>query len=233
MIKILQKIKNHEALFIFSLTALGYLCTYIFQWGKFHYYSIPRSFIEINSNTIVSSLVFIFILLILFMFYIGFLKKIMDYLSMKESLITNIKKHNFLIQFFLVLGQIILIILSKNSNYNPIFFSMMLVLFMIYFTLKNYEYLLMIAYIAFILLGVFIIGYLISENESSYLIIKKQSTYQSYVVLDIQGGKALVAKVDLENNMIFPEYQLIKLETNKLNEHKLSLKEIKNLDVKK
>jgi len=232
MIIILQKIKNHEALFIFSLTALGYLCTYIFQWGKFYYYSIPRSFIEINSNIIVGSLVFILILIILATFYLGFIKKIMEYNSMKKSLTINVKKHNFFIQFLLVLGQIMFTVLAISSNYNPNYILMMLILFMMYFTLKNYEYLLITTYIAFILLGVFVIGYSISENTTNYLIMKNQSNNQSYVVLNIHSGKAIVAEVDLKRNTISPEYQLIKFETNKLNEHILNLKEIKHLKVK-
>jgi len=98
--------------------------------------------------------------------------------------------------------------------------------------LKNYEFLLLTSYISFILLGVFVTGYSISENESAYLIMKDQSTNQSYVVLNMQGGKAIVAKVDLKKNMIHPEYQLVKFETDKLNEHTLNLEKIEHLEVK-
>lgn len=151
---------------------------------------------------------------------------------MKEPIVMNMKKYNFSIQFLLVLGQVMFIILAINSNYNPNYFLMMLVLFMMYFTLKNYESLLITTYIAFILLGVFVIGYSISENESTYLIMKNQSNNQSYVVLNIHGGKAIVARVDLKKNTISPEYQLIKFESDKLNEHMLNLKKIENLKVK-
>lgn len=151
---------------------------------------------------------------------------------MKEPLIVTVKKYNFTIQFLLVLGQVILFSLAINSNYNPNYFFMMLVLLMLYFILKNYEFLLLTSYIAFILLGVFVTGYSISENESAYLIMKDQSTNQSYVVLNMQGGKAIVAKVDLKKNMIHPEYQLVKFETDKLNEHTLNLEKIEHLEVK-
>lgn len=84
----MNKIKEHEALLIFLLSALGYLCTYFFQWGKFYYYSIPRSFIEINSNTIVSSLAFIIVLLIFSSFYVGFIKKNANLIKTKNFLIS-------------------------------------------------------------------------------------------------------------------------------------------------
>lgn len=229
---ILNKIKNHEALFIFLLTASGYLCTYLFQWGKFHYYSIPRSFIEINSNTIVSTLVFIFILTILTAFYLSFTKKYMNLKDKKKSLILNKKKYHFTIQFLLIGGIVIFVVLGINLNYNPSYFLMALVLWMLFIILKHYDFLFIPTYVAFTILGIFAIGYLFSENESTYLIMKDQSTNQSYVVLDAQGGKAIVAKVDLKKNAIHPEYQLVKFETDKLNEHTLNLEKIENLEIK-
>lgn len=220
-------------MFIFLLTASGYLCTYLFQWGKFHYYSIPKSFIEINSNTIVSTLVFIFILTILTAFYLSFTEKIMNLKDKKKSLRVNKEKYSFTIQFFLIGGLVIFVGLGINLNYNPNYFLMALVLWMLFVIFNSYDFLFTPTLVAFIILGVFTIGYSISENESTFLIMKDQSTNQSYVVLNMQGGKAIVAEVDLKKNMIHPEYQLVKFETDKLNEHTLNLEKIENLKVKK
>lgn len=156
----------------------------------------------------------------------------MNLKKMKKSTMFSKKKYNFFIQFLLVFGQVIFAILAIKSNYNPSYLLMMLVLLLLYLILKSYDSLLIPTYIAFTLLGVFVIGYSFAENESTYLVMKDQSTNQSYVVLDTQGGKAIVAKVDLKKNIIYPEYQLVKFETDKLNEHTLNLKKIENLEVK-
>ena len=170
-------------------------------------------------------------LIILSAFYLGFIKKNTHLKGIKDSLLVKVKTYNHSVQFLLVFAIIFLAFLAIKSDYNPHYFLIMLISLMIYFLLKNYESLLAISYIAFILLSVFVIGYSIADNESTYQVMKNQSTNQSYVVLNIQGGKAIVAEVDLKKNTIYPEYQLIKFETDKLNEHTLNLKKIENLRV--
>ncbi|WP_214891366.1 hypothetical protein [Exiguobacterium sp. s142] len=227
------KIKEHEALFIFSLTGLGYLCTYIFQWGQFHYYSIPRSFIEINLNTIVDSLVFILILLMLSSFHLEFIKKNNYLKGAKNFLITKARSYNLIFQFTLVFAICALAFIAMISDYNPYYFLMMLFLLMMYLLLKNYQYLFAVSYVSFILLSVFVIGYSTADNESDYLVMTDQSLKKSYVVLHVQGGKAIVAEMNLKKNLIYPDYQLIKFETNKLNEHKLKLEKLEGLEVQR
>lgn len=229
----MKKIKDHEALFIFSLTGLGYLCTYIFQWGKFHYYSIPKSFIEINSNTLLSSLVFMLILLMLSSLHVGFIKKNTYLKSAKNILFIKASPYNRFIQFLLVCMMVILGFMGTLSDHYPYYLIGMILLLVLYFLLKNYQSLFFISYIGFILCGVFTTGYSIAENETTYLVIDDPSKEKSYVVLNIQNGKAIIAEMSEEENLIYPNYQLLKIEADKLNEHVLNQKELKDLQIKK
>ncbi len=84
-----KKITEHEALTVFFLSSLSYLIVYFFQWGKFYYYSIPISFIEINSNSLLSSLVILSVISILVLFYLELLKEII-LVPLKSRLTPNI-----------------------------------------------------------------------------------------------------------------------------------------------
>lgn len=82
---------------------------------------------------------------------------------------------------------------------------------MLYFLLKNYESLFILSYISFILLLVFFIGYIVSEKESSYLILYDDATQNSYAVLHSYDGKAIIAEMNLKKKV-----NLYKLSINQI-----------------
>ena len=174
---------------------------------------------------------FIMILVILSTIYLGFIKKNQKLKNIKNSLYDKVKVYDHFVQLILILATVIFSFLGMQSGYNPHYFLLAIISLMIYLLLKKYESLLAICFVAFILFTVFDIGYSIAESESTYIVMKDNSTNQSYVVLNVQGARAIVAKVDLKRSTVYPEYQLIKFETDKLNEHPLNLKVIENLKI--
>ncbi len=68
--------------------------------------------------------------------------------------------------------------------------------------------------------------------QTNKLVIKDLSSNTSYVVLHLDNSKALISKIDLKTKSFSSQFQLIKIDSDKLNKFTLELKKINGLTIK-
>jgi len=226
-----KKITEHEALTVFFLSSLSYLIVYFFQWGKFYYYSIPISFIEINSNSLLSSLVILSVISILVLFYLELLKEII-LVPLKSRLTPNIIHE--LKKKIRVYSFLYIIIVAFLFEYFDLFIVVLIsfLLLTVYFYLAEKKQIAFVTLIIFILSLFFTIGFLFEKFQTNKLVIKDLSSNTNYVVLHLDNSKALISKIDLKTKAFSSQFQLIKIDSDKLNKFTLELKKINGLTIK-
>ncbi|HVW95782.1 MAG TPA: hypothetical protein VHA56_07425 [Mucilaginibacter sp.] len=123
--KVIEFFKNNAPVSLTLLSAYGYFCVYVYEYGYFKYFNLPADFIEVQLNEV---LIFIFSLTLLICGVIFWIDKLLvintSYGTRKFLVNTTIKTFGLgLIVFFLVLN-----VSSFSSLVNLILLGVIIVL---------------------------------------------------------------------------------------------------------
>ncbi|ODG93757.1 hypothetical protein BED47_00890 [Gottfriedia luciferensis] len=231
--------KIDPTIIIFIITLLGYALVTFFSLGYKDFYGLPSDLVEITISKIAITSVFT-----LMVISVGFIYNL--YLHSNTSInkfiispsVEQLKKiKNIYVNKIIEYTLFTAILLTILCLYFGIFkinfysiYSLMLILAMdIYFIIKRYFKVSMVFFL--ICLGYFIsyLGYNSAASKQTYLTIKNENL----IVIDYYKDTAIVAKVDLDKKLIYPEFQFIKLESTDKSPQKLVLKHTGELRMSK
>ncbi|MEH7525812.1 hypothetical protein V7149_21460 [Bacillus sp. JJ1503] len=222
-----EKIKGIDiALYIFILTGLGYLITFLYEWGYNYYYSLPIEFIELTVSNITKSLVMICIIFGLGYINNLFLHKETDFNRLiKKTLLPSVQVQNSKLSFFYqglcVLGIALFAfhLVWNNPADKFLFYCLILIFIYFYSLLKKYKNLTLTLGIIFLLILPFYSGYFIAKQKQNYLFIDNE------VVIRVYESKLITAKFDQTKNKITPDFKLHLIDN--IADQDISLKMIK------
>ncbi|MGG3683944.1 hypothetical protein [Aeribacillus composti] len=231
--KIIKKID--PTILVFILSGLGYAITYLYQLGVYHFYQIPSFLIDIDLTKTVRNV------LIISLFFIGgyAFEEFYEESDLKNYLVKNmIEKiknvkiplpYSYILQFFCLIGITYYFIIYVNSDFkNPMHLLLGIAFFLGYMILKRYAKAALCVLIVFIFAHIYCIGYLQASREDTYLMMK--GTDQ--IVVEVNKDKAILMRIDKQKKIIYPEYQILKLENSKVNQLKLETVKTGRLKVK-
>lgn len=233
-----EKIKGLDiAFFIFLLTGLGYLVTFLYQWGYNSYFSIPMEFIELSVANISKSISMLLVFFGLGFVYNMFFNKETD---ISNSVIKIFKpesiKLNFTINLFLqFICLIIFAVLwylyqKETSTTNILYIWIAFIILYLYGYLKTYKKFCIIAVICFIGLTPFSVGVLNAANKHNYFTINNNN---NALIVGYFDKNAIVAKFDASKNILYPSFQLISLDTITKEKNEIKQVVVKELTIEK
>jgi hypothetical protein len=234
----LEKFKSVDvALYIFLLSGLGYLITFLYEWGYNSYFNLPIEFVELSITTITKSIVLLGIFVSAYFSYkLFFVEKtdVSDLLNNRFSKTVFDNKYvNHSLQFIcLIVMAYLAYLYSKDSDHIKILYVFQaLLLLYIYCLLKKYSKMALITILCVFILVPYIAGISNAKNKDLFYKVKMGDKY--YIILDYYDKKAVVAEVDLENKELQPVYKLYSLSDMSKEKKELELIKIDNLKVKK
>ena len=98
-----------------------------------------------------------------------------------------------------------------------------------YFSLKSYKKLMVVSFLALILTFPYMIGVVVATQKEDFYYIEGEEK----IILDLINDKAIIAKVDIKKRVMYPEYELKKIESTDKEVIKFKLITIKNLKISK
>ena len=213
----LDKIKKIDAaILLFLITGLGYAITYIYGYGVLYYYKIPASLVDINPTNILKNTI-----LIMLLFTFGYINNYLIERNFK-SIFIRFKKFNYIVtskifQLVIIIGLLYFLYryLQTNSPTDALIFVAMTLFYAIYKKYKNMAYIFIIIFFALL---IFTFGYSNGLRETNYYTLANNN----FVVIGYYKDSAIVVKFDPKEKIIYPEYQLIKLEAG-IDEQKFKL----------
>lgn len=231
----IEKLKSFDvAIYIFILSCLGYLITFLYQWGYYSYFNIPIEFIELSISNITKALVITVAISSAFLSYSMFffdktdLKGAID--STAKKIVVDNKVINFSLQFLCVGAFIYLTYLynvSDDKKLLEIFFQGLIV-FLIYSLLKRYMKMAMVTLMFISLLLPPVIGKGMAEKQETFYRIDIKD--KSYFVLGYYDKRVILGEVNLSKKEILPRYKFPSLAD--LSEDDFKLIRMNNLTVK-
>jgi hypothetical protein len=215
--------KNDIALFLAPITALFYGLAYVNEYGKYVYYGIPTSLIELDLNSLTESVISLSpLLLIVIIYSYRMILKIRKRKNKNDNDNGNdndnfqIKGNKIHALFYLILSlQILGLFCYINYNffgmysYLVLFISFILFVFLIFifiFYIKK-EYLYSLA--IFILYSIFqsyTLGYIEGAFNITHVIIKTDN--HDFVLLETYKENFIIAPVNLKSKKISREISL-------------------------
>jgi hypothetical protein len=229
-----KKLKGIDiALYIFILTGLGHLVTFLYEWGYKKYFGISMDFIELSVSTITKSITMVGIFIGIGLFANIFfedssdLKKLFKVFQFKGYKLKN----KFFYQFLCILGMAVMLfgIYETNSPLNIAYYVGVLVFVNFYASLKEYKQLVVISFLFIMLLFPYMIGVINASQKDIFY----QIGGTNQIIIEISGDKAIAAKFDSKKKVIFPEYEIIKIDSTIKQKVTLKLVQINNLKVLK
>ncbi|WP_285752905.1 hypothetical protein [Parageobacillus sp. G301] len=94
--------------------------------------------------------------------------------------------------------------------------------------LKRYAQAALCVFIILVFVYIYCIGYVQASREDTYLMVR--GTDQ--IVVEVNKDKAILMRIDKHKKIIYPEYQILKLENSKVNQLKLETVKTGRLKVK-
>jgi hypothetical protein len=205
-----EKIKGVDiALFIFILTGLGYLITFLYEWGYNSYYNLPIEFIDLTVTNITKSIVIIgMFLLVGYINNLFFHKETDLNRAIKKALLPSMEGQNSKLNLFyqtlciLITAIILFHLFWNNPPEKLMYYCIVLSFIFIYSLLKKYKNLTMSLGIVFLLILPFYTGYLVAKQKENYLFMDNE------IVIRVYESKLITAKFDKSRNLIIPEFKL-------------------------
>ncbi|AMV11550.1 hypothetical protein GT3570_11515 [Geobacillus thermoleovorans] len=231
--KITKKID--PTILVFILSGLGYAITYLYQLGVYHFYQIPSFLMDIDLTKIIRNVLFVSIIFVVGYVIDAFYKES----DLKNYLVKNIvekikiiempKSLSNILQFICVVCSLYFLSKYLSSDLkNPTYLILWIVSQLGYFITKRYGQAALVLFIIFIFAYVYYLGYSQASTKDTYLMIK--GTNQ--IVVEVNKDEAILMKIDKHKKIIYPEYQILKLESSKVNQLKLETVKTGRLTVK-
>jgi hypothetical protein len=187
------------ALYIFLLTGIGYLVTFLYEWGYKSYFGISMNFIELSISTITKSITMVGIFI-----GIGFIGNLLfddardiKTLAKKILLLNPINiNRSLIVKSICIFGMLIMIIgiIFTPNPLNITYIAGIIIFAIYYFSLKQYTQLMFILLTALMLIFPFMIGVIIASQKEKFYTI--EGTDQLIIVF--VNEKAITAKFDTE-----------------------------------
>ncbi|MCI2257234.1 hypothetical protein L2D08_23260 [Domibacillus sp. PGB-M46] len=188
--------KIDAAIIVVVLTAFSYAITYIYQMGYQDYYNLPKEFIDLNKNTITPPLIGVFLVLIIsFIFWKNTKAQFLLFIETLKVMEND-------------RAQITIEVLRMFKNFRRYLqdFGYLLFKQLFQMTLR----LVVLALIAALFVIVFKVGTYVASEKSEYMIIN-QETGDPYVAVAYFKDLVVVARLDVENESITPNFKTIEL----------------------
>ncbi len=225
-----MKEKIDSTIWIFIATIIGYGVATLYEIGFKDFYNIPFELTELTTTKITFT-----VMTTIGLSVIGFAYRLMfsAETDLRKHLIEPVLKRakstptpysrNFLsgIPLFALVIIVILALMNKieiGLHTESLFWFIFLM--SMYFSIKKYHGLTLIILIVLIGVTVNKSGYEKALDKENYMILENENL----IVIDYYKDKAIVARVDLDKKIIYPEYQFIKLESTDKSPQKLILK---------
>jgi hypothetical protein len=232
-----EKIKGIDlALYIFLLTGLGYLVTFLYEWGYNNYFLLPIDFIDLSIANITKSVIMVGMIFCMFIIYNMFLGGKTDAnFFITKILLPNkklTKTYNLILQSLCVIGEVGMVYLWLNNANNPlkiVYLFIALLLLYFYCCLKKYKLFAIIAIMIILLFLPYIIGIDNAKNKDEYLLINGTND----LVIKSFGNMVISAKYNKEKNTLYPEYTFTSLESLEKDKKQLKLIYIENINISK
>lgn len=211
----MKKIKTIDvALYIFITTIIGYYITFSFNWGYNNYFAIPIHFIDFSISSMTKSISMIGVGLSIFIVTgIFFLDKTdVNWLFEKVIKLTATKKVNYIIQFICVCVLFLiayLITTETNNKHYVIYVCAVMIILLIYFSLKRYKKALVLSVLMIFLMLPYILGLMNASNQTEYYII---DGYKDYLVITFTNERIIAAKFESEDNLLLSEFKVMSLD---------------------
>ncbi|WJX08136.1 hypothetical protein [Bacillus cereus] len=229
--------KIDSAIIIFAITVFTYGIVCLYEMGFKTFYKLPHKLIDVNPSIIAVITITIGSIGILGLIYNVFLnedtglkgsfKRLLKLDNRRGRNERDLKWCSFII-LILVIFLYYFNVVSFDKFYSSGWYLVAIAV-SLYTLSKNYIKLWVCVAIIVIGLSIFKAGFGMASIKEDYLILKGTDL----VVLDFKGDKVIVAKADFKKKIIYPEYQFIKLESNKPNEKQFELKYTGFMEMKK
>ncbi|MFA2566160.1 hypothetical protein [Bacillus wiedmannii] len=230
--------KLDSAIIIFIITIVGYGIAGLYEMGYKSFYHLSNKLIDFNATTIINALISIGIMSIVgiaFNFIPEEIKKSESIKKFYQKFFYSgeaneqfrFTKKTYIL--FLIITIILIGLIVQDTNHIWDFIIWILLLGSVVFVLRNSW--VISAFLLLLLISVcsYRWGYIQAQQKTEYLALKNQNL----IIVDYYKDKAIVAKADFKKKIIYPEYQFIKLESSKPNEHQFELKYTGFMEMKK
>jgi TRAP-type uncharacterized transport system fused permease subunit len=206
--------KNDIALFLAPITALCYGLVYTLELGKYNYYGIPTSLIELDLNSLTSGILTLFPMLLIIFFFIyhlffkiksnktNDLEEDVKKKSSKWSLVRDIAT---LVVLIYICGFIYGLYIKYFGNITYLIFILVMIflvfiIFMIRFYKKeNYTNTLITGILFFIIFS-FSLGYIAPALNTHHVVIQVKN--QNYILLENYKENFILSPVDLKTKTL-------------------------------
>lgn len=222
------------ALHIFVLTSLGYLVTFLFEWGYNSYFFLPIEFIELTVANITRSIALLGIFLMVGFIYQGFASKETDLNYLFNKIVKPTTNNSQYINIFIQLLSFVIIIImlylwrDEGSAFRIIYIDVALIFFYIYCKTKEYKQFCLIIFVIFILIQPYILGAGYAKNKNNFLIFDDE-----YIVIRFYEDKIILGQYDMKKSIIKPVYKITSLDAIVDKEKELKGLKINDLKVLK
>jgi len=231
----LSKLKGIDiAFYIFLLTGLGYLVTYLYQWGYNNYFSIPASFIELSVTSITKSITLLGIFFASIMLNVLFFEDKTDLKTQVKKLISvksiENKKVNFTLQTVCLIGILYFFSLwYVNEQATKInYLGMSLVFFLAYCFLKKYKMLILVSWTLLMFMLPYMVGVTHAMKQNEFYIIDNKA---NYLIINFYDDKAIAAKYNKRKRIIYTDFKLISVDSLANGKKQIKLVKINKLKV--
>lgn len=225
--------KENAAIYIFALTGLGYLVTFLFESGYNKYFYIPVYFIDLSIPNITKSIVILVVLSVFSLLYSVFFWDKTDTNSFIRSIwkYTLGKKSTYVLQLLCIIPMLIgtyLVSTQVVERYRFICIPVILVFLLLYFYLKKYLKAVAIVLVSIVLMIPYIVGFITAMNQDEFYFINDS---KDFIVIKFNGNDLIVADFIASKQKIEPEFTFYKTEDLATMEMKLSHVKISKVKV--
>lgn len=232
---LLSKLKAIDiAFYLFLLTGLGYVVTYLYQWGYYNYFSIPSSFIDISVSTITKSFVYLgvfFSFIIINVAYFDGKSRITKFaIKFFTFRILTKKILNIFLQVVLCLSVLYFlgVWLLKEQSGGIDYLAFALLLFTAIWYLKDNLKLIITCWLILMFMIPYLLGWSNARIQKEFYIIDHKS---NYLIIDILNNNAIAAKFDIKSHKIYPDFKLISVDSLADDKKELQLVKLNELKV--
>lgn len=230
----LSKLKGIDvAFYIFLLTGFGYLTAFLFGWGYNSYFGIPIAFIDLSIANVTKSIALLGVFFTFIAMYVTFFQEKSDiktlFLKLFSINVTN-RIWNISLQILCIVGVIFFLfgwfIVKDATRIN--FIGIVLLCGLGICHLKKYDKLFLVVWVILMLIIPYMVGVSHAMKQEEFYLVDNKT---DYLVIDFYNNTAIAAKFDKKQNIIYPNFKLITVDSIAEDKKDLKLVRVEKINV--